>query len=239
MIRDVVRDTYYLIDYCIENDIKLLDVSTSEIYGGGQEGYCPESTPKIVPAETTVRLEYAIAKLAIETAIINSCRTKMLKATIIRPFNVAGPRQSPEGGFVVPRFLQQAYNNKPITVFNDGSAIRAFTHVEDMANGIILGMSKGKNGEAYNIGNPSNKTTILELAQTVKIVLNSNSEIVHVNPKDIYGDYYEEANDKYPDAKKAMNELGWSPKHDIKKTILDAKDEFLRQLKLGSLQHEV
>lgn len=239
MIRDVVRDTYYLIDYCLKYNIKLLDVSTSEIYGGGQEGYCPESTPKIVPPETTVRLEYAIAKLAMETAIINTCRTNNLKATIIRPFNVSGPRQSPKGGFVVPRFLQQAYNNKPITVFNDGSAIRAFTHVEDMANGIILGMVKGLNGEAYNIGNPANKMTILELAQKIKHILNSESEITHVDPKKIYGDYYEEANDKYPDAQKAAEELGWVPKHDIEKTVLDAKNEFLRQLEVGVLQHGI
>ena len=82
MVRDVVRDAYLIMDYCLENDIKFLDVSTSEIYGGGQSGYCPESTPKIVPAETTIRLEYAIAKLAAETAIINTCRAKGLKCTL-------------------------------------------------------------------------------------------------------------------------------------------------------------
>lgn len=239
MVRDVVRDAYLIIDYCIANNAKLLDVSTSEIYGGGQSGYCPETTPKIVPAETTIRLEYAIAKLAVETAIINSCRTKGLKSTIVRPFNVSGPRQSPKGGFVLPRFMQQAYNNEPITVFNDGSAVRAFTHVEDMANGIILAMDKGKNGEAYNVGNPNNKMTILELAQNVKETLNSDSEIIHIDPKTIYGDYYEEANDKYPDAEKAKTELAWKPKYDIKTTIIHAKEEYLRQIHLKSLKDSI
>ena len=116
MVRDVVRDSYLIMDYCLANNIKFLDVSTSEIYGGGQSGYCPETTPKIVPANTTVRLEYAIAKLAAETAIINTCRAKNLQATIVRHFNVSGPRQSPKGGFVLPRFIQQAANNKPIPV---------------------------------------------------------------------------------------------------------------------------
>jgi len=239
MVRDVVRDAYLIIDYCLEHEIKFLDVSTSEIYGGGQFGYCPESTPKIVPAETTVRLEYAIAKLAAETAIINSCREKGLKCTIIRPFNVSGPRQSPRGGFVLPRFIQQAYNNKPITVFNDGSALRAFTHVNDMARGIILGMENGKNGEAYNIGNPSNKTNILDLAQRVKRILGSSSEILFVDPKTIYGPTYEEANDKYPDAEKAKNEIGWVPEFDIDATIIAAKDEYLRQLNTGVLIDKV
>ena len=239
MVRNVVSDAYLIVDYCMKHGIKFLDVSTSEIYGGGQSGYCPETTPKIVPAETTVRLEYAIAKLAVETAIINCCKTKSLKATIIRPFNVAGPRQSPKGGFVLARFIQQAYNNLPITVFDDGTAIRAFTHVRDMANGIILGMKYGGNGEAYNVGNPANKTNILDLAHRVKQVLRSHSEIIHVDPKTIYGPLYEEANDKYPDAEKAFSELGWKPDYDIDATILHAKDEYERQLKSNVLMDKV
>jgi nucleoside-diphosphate-sugar epimerase len=236
MVRDVVRDAYLIMDYCLQHGSKLLDVSTSEIYGGGQSGYCPESTPKIVPANTTVRLEYAIAKLAVETAIINTVRARGLKATIVRPFNVSGPRQSPKGGFVLPRFIQQANQNLPITVFGDGSAVRAFTHVKDMAKGILLAMEKGVYGEAYNVGNPANKTTILDLAQRVKRVLNSDSEIAFIDPKTIYGNYYEEANDKYPDAEKAKAELGWFPEYDINTTILDAKNEYARQLNKGVLK---
>ena len=239
MVRDVVRDAYLIMDYCMANDAKLLEVSTSEIYGGGQSGYCPESTPKIVPANTTVRLEYAIAKLAAETALINTCRAKNLRATIIRPFNVAGPRQSPKGGFVLPRFIQQAHKGHPITVFGDGSAVRAFTHVQDMARGIMLGMTKGANGEAYNIGNPANKTNILDLARRVKRVLGSESEIVFIDPKTIYGDYYEEANDKYPDAEKAKAEIGWYPEIDIDETILHAKNEYIRQLEMGMLKDNI
>lgn len=239
MVREVVTDSYLIMDYCLKHDVKMLDISTSEIYGGGQSGYCPETTPKIVPANTTVRLEYAIAKLAAETAIINSCRAKGLKATIIRPFNVSGPRQSPKGGFVLPRFMQQAHTNQPITVFGDGSAIRAFTHVKDMARGIILGMDKGISGEAYNIGNPANKTNILDMAQRVVKVLNSKSEIIFVDPKTIYGDYYEEANDKFPDAEKAKKELGWFPEFDIDTTIMDAYTEYARQVSLEVLKDSI
>lgn len=233
IIREVCRDIYLIIDYCIKNNIKVLDVSTSEIYGGGQNGYCTEITNKVVTHKTSVRLEYAIAKLAAETALMNMQKLYGLKCTIVRPFNVAGPRQSPKGGFVLPRFIQQAYTNKPITVFGDGSAIRAFTHVRDMANGIILAMNKGKDGEAYNIGNEDNKTTILNLANVVKKILNSNSEIVFVDPKKIYGEYYEEASDKYPDSTKAKIELGFEAKLGIEKTIIDATEEYLRQTQSG------
>lgn len=236
MVRDVVRDNYTLMDYCLKNNCKMLDVSTSEVYGGGVEGYCSEETSKVVPPKTTIRLEYAIAKLAAETALINTCTVTNLQAIIVRPFNISGPRQSPLGGFVLPRFIQLADAVKPITVFGKGNQIRAFTHVKDMVNGIILAAENGKNGIAYNLGNVKNKTTILDLAQRVKRILKSKSEIVFVDPKSIYGPLYEEANDKYPDATKAEIELGWIPKFNIDETIADAYKEYKRQLNAGTLK---
>jgi UDP-glucose 4-epimerase len=239
MVREIVTDSYILIDYCVARDASLLDVSTSEVYGGGQEGFCPESTPKIVPPRTTVRLEYAIAKLAAETAIINTCVAKQLRAMIVRPFNIAGARQSPRGGFVLPRFIQQASASADITVFGDGSALRAFTHVRDMVQGIKLVMERGKPGEAYNIGNPHNKTSILRLAEDVIRILQSQSRIVFVDGKKIYGPLYEEANNKFPDATKAMTELGWMPEFDVERTIRDAYAEYRRQSEAGVLRDAV
>ena len=239
MIQNVVRDGYLIIDYCLKNKTRFLDVSTSEIYGGGRNGYCSESMSKIIPAEMNVRLEYAIAKLAVEAAVINNCHSRGLDAVIVRPFNITGKRQSPKGGFVVPRFIQQAYHGKPITVFGDGSAVRAFTHIEDMAKGLILAMKKGKCGVAYNLGNRANKITILNLAKKIKKTMKSQSKIVFVDPKTIYGNYYEDANDKYPDAKKAIKDLGWKPVLGIEKAVKDAEDEYLRQLKKGVLKDKI
>lgn len=240
MVREIVRDCYTLIDYCVEKGARLLDVSTSEIYGGGQQGYCTESTPKIVPANTTVRLEYAIGKLAAETAIINTCRVKPLSAKIARPFNVAGPRQSPKGGFVLPRFIQQLDRGKPLTVFGDGSAVRAFTHVKDMIEGICLAMERGRIGEAYNIGNPANKTTILDLAKRIVKLMGASEEMItFVDPKTIYGPLYEEANDKFPDAQKATTELNWVPRFGMDQTVQDALTEYRRQREAGVLRDSV
>lgn len=239
MIRKIVRDSYLIIDYCLKKKSKLLYVSTSEVYGGGQEGFCSEIMPKIIPAQTTARLEYAMAKLAMETAIVNICQTKNLRAVITRPFNVAGKRQSPEGGFVVPRFIQQAHHDRPITVFGDGSMIRAFTNVKDIATGLVLIMKKGKNGEIYNIGNPTNKINILDLAEKIKKILKSRSKIVLVDPKKIFGALWEETNDKFPDAEKARKDLGWVPKCSIDITIREAYAEYLRQIKKGILKHNI
>jgi UDP-glucose 4-epimerase len=239
MIRDVVRDGYSIIDYCLKKKSKMLFVSSSEIYGGGQDGYCDETMPKIISAQTSVRLEYAVAKLAVETAIINTVSNKKLKAVIVRPFNVVGKRQSVAGGFVLPRFIQLAHNGKPITVFAGGEGVRSFTNVKDIVKGIFFAMEKGKFGEAYNIGNPENKMKIVELAKIVKKVMKSESEIRFVDPKKIFGKYYEEANDKFPETSKAHSELGFIPKYGIEETIREARGEYLRQLKKGVLKDEV
>lgn len=239
MIREVVRNGYLIIDYCLKNKSKLLFVSSSEIYGGGQDGYCDETMPKIISAQTTVRLEYAVAKLAVETAIINTVNKKNLKAVIVRPFNVAGKRQSVSGGFVLPRFIQQAHNGKPITVFAGGEGVRTFTDVKDIVEGMTLAMEKGIYGEAYNIGNPDNKTKISELAGKVKKILKSKSDIKFIDPKNIFGKYYEEANDKYPEVSKAQRELGFKPKISLENIIREARDEYLRQLKKGVLKDKV
>lgn len=221
IVRQTVEDAYHVMWLAQEVKARLLDVSTSEIYGGGRDGFCSESMSKIIQPDITVRLEYAIAKLASEIALVNTVRSKNLNAVIVRPFNISGPRQSGKGGFVLPRFVYQAINNQPITVFGKGDQIRAFTHVKDVVVGLINAMKYGVKGEAYNIGNLANKTTILQLAQDVIKHTNSKSEIVFVDPKTIYGDKFAEANDKYPDDTKSALEIGWNPQFSKKDVIVD------------------
>lgn len=221
IVKKTVDDTYHIMNLALRMGARMVDVSTSEIYGGGRDGFCSELMSKIIQPEVTVRLEYAIAKLASEIALVNRVRADSLKAVIVRPFNISGPRQSGRGGFVLPRFVYQAINNQPITVFGRGDQIRAFTHVKDVADGIINAMKYGRIGEAYNIGNLANKTTILQLAQDVINYTNSNSDIAFVDPKTIYGDKFAEANDKYPDDTKASLEIGWNPKFSKKDVIVD------------------
>ena len=86
----------------------------------------------IVPTHYNARLEYAIAKTLTEAATINS-RHRGLRGFVIRPFNVAGPRQSRAGGFVMPTFVQQALAGRPLTVFAGGGQERAFLSATDLA----------------------------------------------------------------------------------------------------------
>jgi nucleoside-diphosphate-sugar epimerase len=220
----MVQNTYSVADYALRVNAKLCDVSTSEVYGGGRNGYCSEKQSMIIPPKTSARLEYAVAKLGCEIALMNKTKVTDLHATIVRPFNVAGPRQSALGGFVLPRFIEQALVGKPITVYGDGQMVRAFTHARDIVDGVIRVMRRGRQGEAYNIGNPANKTTILDLARKVVQVVGSESPITFVDPKTLWGPLFEEANDKYPDAERAMKELDWYPRYGLEYTIQETAD---------------
>ena len=213
--QSIVVDGALITDLAVECGARLVDVSTSEVYGGGRDGYCSERDFKVIQAESTVRLEYAVGKLAGEIATLNRSKVSALHVSIVRPFNVAGPGQSGKGGFVLPRFIGQALSGEPLTVYGDGRMIRAFTHVADIVEGLILVMESGQSGEVYNLGNPANKTSILQLAERVVRLTKSPSAIRFVDPKEIFGPLFAEANDKYPDADKAMNGLRWIPQFDL------------------------
>ena len=221
MIGQIITDAYRMIDAAQNSNCRLLFVSTSEVYGGGIDGLCGENTPKIVPAKTSIRLEYGVGKIAAETAILNHALLEKLDAIVVRPFNVAGPRQSGKGGFVLPRFIGAAIQNQPVTVFDDGGALRAFTHVRDIAMGCYLAMSKGKSGDIYNLGNPNNKTTILDLAKKVITLTKSDSEIIYKKYSEVFGDNFEEPQRRVPDISKIKKVVGWQPKQSLDEVIFE------------------
>jgi UDP-glucose 4-epimerase len=224
IVSSIVDDTYLLADYALEHGARLVDVSTSEVYGGGRDGLCQENDPKIVPAESSFRLEYAVGKLAAETALINLHRGAGLDAVIVRPFNIAGPRQSGEGGFVLPRFIAQAHLGLPLTIFGSGQARRAFSHVSDVADGIVRAGVRGRAGTAYNIGNHENVVTVEQLADLVLEITASPSAKQFVDPTTLYGPHFVEANDKFPAAGRAIAELDWRPSHDVEQIVRDTWD---------------
>jgi UDP-glucose 4-epimerase len=225
--KSITDDTYRVVEIARATGARLCDVSTSEIYGGGRDGYCSENDSKIITPKISARLEYAVGKLACEISLVNLCRVTDLFAVVIRPFNIAGPRQSGKGGFVLPRFIRQCLAGEPLTVYGDGTMIRAFTHVADVADGIVRALRLGKTGEAYNIGNPANKISIRELAERTVRISESSSRIDYVDPKKLFGPMFEEANDKYPDADKAMSQLGWRPTYSLDDVIRESV-EYIR-----------
>jgi dTDP-glucose 4,6-dehydratase len=176
--------------------------STSEIYGDPQVHPQPETywghVNPIGP-----RGVYDEAKRYGEALTMAYHRQQGVDTSIARIFNTYGPRMRPHDGRAIPTFVRQALENKPITVFGDGSQTRSFCYVEDLIRGIYM---LGTSGEhlPVNLGNPS-EFTILELAETVIRLTDSSSEVVYeALPVD-------DPQIRQPDITRAKQLLGWEP----------------------------
>jgi nucleoside-diphosphate-sugar epimerase len=215
MGRIILDDIYWAIEGAKLNNCPLIFVSTSEIYGYREgKSYLKEPDDKVLHGEFTVRNEYAIAKLLSEIVLSNQSKIDPnFKYQIIRPFNVTGEYQLPDAGFVLPRFVTQALSGDDITVYYDGSQLRAFTWVKDIVDGIYLTSNVHEQlwNQEWNVGNEMNENTILYLAQKVKELTRSESKITHVDPKDLHGPLFTEAPEKIPDSDKIKKLLGWKP----------------------------
>src|SRR5258708_30875964 len=105
--------------------------------------------------------------------LYNAHRTRGLSVLAIRPFNVVGPRESSEGGFVIPRFLEAALDGRPLTIYGDGSQRRCFTHVLDVAEAMVALMAVPAEG-VFNVANPMNEIAIQELAKRLRATIKKN-----------------------------------------------------------------
>ncbi len=223
---DIVRACQLVIDQCIEHDVPVCDFSSAEVYG--RSGQLAETDTIEVPVDYTVRIEYAIAKTLTEAIMANS-RHRGLRGIVIRPFNVTGPRQSERGGFVMPTFVQQALAGDDITVFATGEQLRAFLSVTDLVRFITDHMDAAlETGDlVYNIGNPTNNISVRGLADKVKEMVDSPSDVVYADAKAIHGDLYEEAEsfEKTPVLGNALK-VGWKPEIDLDALVQETIDYY-------------
>jgi len=200
-----------VVDACLEHDVPLCTFSSAEVYG--RSGLLAEGDAIRVTPEYNARIEYAVAKTLTEVLTFNN-RHRGLRAIAIRPFNVAGPRQSKAGGFVMPTFVQQALAGDPITVFDTGKQQRAFLSVTDLQRFMMKYLPAALEGDKfiYNVGSPDNRITVWDLAHRVRDLTESESPIVMTDAKTIHGPLYEEAEsfEKTP-VLEASLALGWEP----------------------------
>jgi len=230
MGRIILDDIYWAVEGAKLNKCPLLFVSTSEIYGHRDgKTYLKEDGDKVLKGDFTVRNEYAIAKLLSEIVLSNQAKINSdFKYQIIRPFNITGEFQLPDAGFVLPRFVTQALKGEDITVYYDGSQIRAFTWVKDIVDGIYLTSTVEDSlwNEEWNLGNAANEETILYLAEKVKEITGSSSRIANVDPTDLHGPLFAEAPEKIPDSTKIEDLLKWKPTKGVDEVIQEVVDYY-------------
>src|SRR2546421_2229931 len=201
---------------------RFLLASTSEVYGDPLVHPQPESYwGNVNPIGP--RGVYDEAKRYAEALTMAYHRQQGVDTAIIRIFNTYGPRMRPHDGRAIPTFLRQALQDRPITVFGDGSQTRSFCYVDDLIRGMIALAESGYH-DPVNIGNPD-EYTLLSLAETVREVTGSDSEIVfEALPID-------DPQVRQPDITLAKEILGWEPKvslrEGLRRTIEDSGVEAL------------
>lgn len=195
-----------VLDFFIKsNSGTLVFSSTSEVYGDPlahpqKEDYFGNVNP------VGLRSCYDEGKRFAESLMMAYFRKYKKDIRIARIFNTYGPYMKKDDGRVVSNFVNQAINDQPLTVYGDGSQTRSLCYVSDMVEGLYMfATTKDQAGEIINIGNPNEKT-ILEIADIIKKLSRSKSEITF---KAIGAD---DPKKRCPDITKAKNLLNWQPK---------------------------
>ncbi|WBW96609.1 NAD-dependent epimerase/dehydratase family protein [Oceanirhabdus sp. W0125-5] len=191
----------------IENLDRFVDFSTSEVFGSYAYKVDENSTTNLAPVGEA-RWTYSVSKLAGEHLTHSYYKEYGLPAVSVRPFNIYGPGQVGEGA--IHQFVIRAINNEQIQIHGDGDQIRSWCYIDDFVNGIMLCLeNEAAVGNSFNIGNPKGTITIAMLAQLIKQIANSNSEIIYV-PKN-----YVDVELRIPSIEKCKVLLSYTPKYDL------------------------
>ena len=205
-----------ILDLANKLKVKVLQASTSEVYGDPELHPQPESyNGKVNPIG--IRACYDEGKRCAETLFFDYFRQEELSIKVVRIFNTYGPNMHPQDGRVVSNFIMQALENKNITIFGDGTQTRSFCYVDDLISGLISMMETNKSITGpINLGNP-NEFSMNQLAREVIKITNSKSKIEYKElPQD-------DPRKRQPDITLAKSELNWEPtielEEGLKKTI--------------------
>ena len=207
---------------------RIIIASTSEVYGKNPKQPLSETDDRVVGAPQKIRWTYSDAK-ALEEAIAHALfLTKQLKVTTVRLFNTVGPRQTGRYGMVVPRFVQSALTNEPISIYGDGKQSRVFCHVSDAVRAILMiAQDDSTIGEVYNVGGIG-EVTIKQLAGKVIERTKSSSTISYTPYETAYPAGYEDMQRRVPDISKIKSALGWAPEKSLDNIIDDVAAEMAK-----------
>lgn len=211
-----------VLDVALRFKCKVIYASSSEVYGESPQ-VKKETDALCVYADQGGRSSYVLSKLLGEHLCFNYLDRHKVPVIICRFFNVAGLNQSASYGMVVPTFVQQALQGKPITVFGSGEQKRSFCDVRDLSHAMLkLANSDNAWGQIFNIGN-TETITINELARFIKDVTMSSSPVTYVplpfersDGKDIY--------QRTPSIEKIGRFIGWMPHISWTETIRQIVD---------------
>ncbi len=229
-----IRGTDIILCLAAKKRKRVLITSTSEVYGKREGIPFREDDDLILGPTNKGRWSYACSKAIDEFLAIAYWKEKRVPTVIVRLFNTVGPRQTGRYGMVIPNFVQQALMEQDITVYGDGCQTRCFTHVSDVVKALIkVAEHPNAVGEVYNIGS-DREITILDLAERVKKMTQSESSIVFVPYDQAYEQGFEDMLRRVPDISKIRKLIDYQPTIDLE-GILTSIIEYHRVKIVGEL----
>ena len=206
-----IRGTDIVLSLAAKKRKRVVLTSTSEVYGKRNRVPFSEDDDLVMGPTNKGRWSYACSKAIDEFLAIAYWKEKRVPTVIARLFNTVGPRQTGRYGMVIPSFVQQALTGQDITIFGDGTQTRCFTHVSDVVKALIaLAEHPRAVGEVYNIGS-DHEVTILELAERIKRITESDSPITFIPYDEAYEEGFEDMPRRVPDISKVGDLIGFRP----------------------------
>ena len=207
-----VAGTEVVLRHAVKKRKLVVITSTSEVYGKSAALPFQEDANLVLGSTRQHRWAYACSKAIDEFLALAYWKERRLPVIIVRLFNTVGPRQTGRYGMVVPNFVRQALAGDPITVFGSGTQSRSFGYVGDVVWGIAaLANEPRAVSDVFNLGNDG-EITIQELAELVKTMTASDSEIVTIPYERAYESGFEDMPRRVPDLTKAKNLIGYDPR---------------------------
>jgi UDP-glucose 4-epimerase len=197
----------------------VLIASTSEVYGKGVKVPFGEEDDCLVGPTTHSRWAYAVSKQVDEFLGLAYHRQFGLPVVVMRFFNTVGPRQTGRYGMVVPRFVRQALQGEPLTVYGDGKQSRCFGDVADVVGAVVLlAAHPGAVGQVFNVGS-TEEISISALAERVIQMTGSASQIQYVPYDQAYAPGFEDMRRRVPSLAKISELIGYRPAHSLSDTL--------------------
>lgn len=213
------RGTELVLEHAAKKSKRVFFASTSEVYGKSRAFPFSEEGDMVLGTPTKGRWSYACSKALDEFLCLAYWHEHSLPTTVLRLFNTVGPRQVGHYGMVLPTFVRQALEERPITVFGTGDQSRCFSAVHDVvAAWIAIADRESTVGQVYNIA-CNQEVTIEALADLVKEVTGSNSPILKVPYDTAYEAGFEDMPRRVPDVSRLREEIGFSPCTPIREIV--------------------
>ena len=206
-----IRGTEVVLSNAAKKKKPTVIASTSEVYGKSSKVPFSEDDDCVLGPSSKGRWSYAASKLVDEFLALSYFKEKKLPTIVVRFFNTVGPRQTGQYGMVLPRFVRQALEGGPLTIFGDGKQSRCFGYVGDVVGAVLrLTREPRAYGQVFNIGSDQ-ETTIEDLARRVRDRANPGAAIQYVPYDQAYEAGFEDMRRRIPDLGKVRDLIGYRP----------------------------